>query len=97
MENSIKDDSSKEQIEALIKKAERIHRENSCCIDDLKSIAVMFDFPLRTREDFRWYVLFNMVMAIDHKINNDPEHEKWRDDRRKIISEAARCLLNRSL
>ncbi len=97
MANSKKDPYSKEQIEALINKAERMQRENSFNLDDLKRIAAMFNFSLRTREDFRWHVLFNMVMAIDRKINDGPENGKWRDKQEKILLAADRYLYNRSL
>lgn len=39
----------------------------------LKNLNDMTNYPLRTKEDFRWFVLFNHINSIDRKLNRSVE------------------------
>jgi len=39
----------------------------------LNDVKNMHEYPMRTKEDFRWFVLFNYVRSIDAKLNRSVE------------------------
>jgi uncharacterized phage-associated protein len=39
----------------------------------LNDVKNMHNYPIRTKEDFRWFVLFNHVRSIDSKLNHSVE------------------------
>jgi hypothetical protein len=40
----------------------------------LNRVSSMHNYPLRTKDDFRWFVLFNHINAIDAKLDKSKEN-----------------------
>ena len=44
-------------------------------LESLQKISQMINYPLRTKEDFRWFVLFNILFSLARKI--EPELDDY--------------------
>ena len=68
-------------------------RENApATYEYLCKVAEMYEIPLRTKEDFRWFVLFNLLFSIDKKLNAMPDDVFYREMQRNIRTAAEMFL-----
>jgi len=60
--------------------------------ETLNKVNNMHNYPLRTKDDFRWFVLFNYISAIDDKLNNGKENTYLQQIQKNIRISAEKYL-----
>jgi len=46
-------------------------------VETLNKIHAMNTWPPKTKEDFRWYILFNIITVMMRELNNDIDTTHW--------------------
>jgi hypothetical protein len=53
---------------------QKANKESPVSRELLKEVGNMHNYPLRTKDDFRWFVLFNYINTIDAKLDRSKEN-----------------------
>lgn len=68
------------------------NKTNPVSREFLHEINNMHNYPIRTKEDFRWFVLFNYIDSIDAKLNRGKENSFLRHIQRNIRISAEKYM-----
>jgi hypothetical protein len=69
--------------------ADKAHPGNMKTLIDIHK---MNNYDLSTLEDYRWFVLFNVVFAIDRKVNHSKQHTYLQRIQENILFAAHKFL-----